>query len=54
MDAKDAWKRLEPRVEEFERKAEMVTEEIEQMGRTLKSGLLKLRDRMSQGPKKTK
>lgn len=51
MDAKDAWQRLQPKLEDFERKAEKVGadigKELRVLGSTLKSELQKLRDRLS-------
>lgn len=52
MEAKDAWQRLQPKVEDFERKAEEVTEELvkelQHVGETLKTELQALRDRLAE------
>jgi len=50
MDAKDAWQRLQPRLEHFERTAEEVTEDVgadlKHLGQDLKQQLEKLRDEL--------
>ena len=48
MNAKDAWSRLEPRLQEYERKAaratDKVTDEVVKVGRKLEKELSKLLD----------
>lgn len=50
MDAKDTWHKLQPRIEQFERTAEEVTEDVgvdlKHLGEDLKRQLLKLRDEL--------
>jgi hypothetical protein len=48
MDARDSWNRLEPRLNDYERKAERATEKVAsnlaKLGRQLKQELTTLRD----------
>lgn len=50
MDAKDAWKELEPKIHDFEGKAKKVTDEIgvelKHFGATLKDELHRIRERL--------
>ncbi len=50
MEAKDAWKQLEPRLHEYEQKLEgardKISDELHQLGETLDEELTKLHDRI--------
>lgn len=54
MDAKDAWKKLEPRLEAFEEKAEraaeQTAEELERAANELYADVEKLRAKMKKSP----
>lgn len=52
MEAKDAWKRIEPKLQRFERDAEQFSDEMvdefKEMGEALRKELQKLRDRLQE------